>query len=385
MFDFGIVGGGMVGSAVAVGLAKKGYKVALVERQLPKPFKPSQLPDMRVSAINIASQNLLNELGAWEAIKNMRLCPFSKMEVWESTNAKTGFDSTDIQREYLGHIIENRLVQIGLLQQIAKLDNVSVFSDSNIMKIDFATNYHIELDNSEQIFCEYLVGADGANSQVRQFANIGTQGWQYKQQALGIKVKMGQQQDITWQAFKSSGPLAFLPLYDGFASLVWYDSVEKIKQLKSLSVEELKVQIINDFPKRLEAFEILETASFPLTRMHANQYIKDNIILIGDAAHTINPLAGQGVNLGFKDVSVLLNETPNKDNFQSAIMNSALLRYQKRRRLDNAMMMSTMDAIYSLFSNDLAPLSVLRNAGLALADKMGPIKHKVMRYAMGID
>ena len=227
---------------------------------------------------------------------------------------------------------------------------------------------------------------------VRAAANIGVQGWQYSQQALGIQIKTYDvQQDITWQQFTPDGPMAFLPLYDGFASLVWYNSANEIKQLKSLSKEKLKQHIVQHFPADLTDFEILDVASFPLTRMHANQYFKGSTVLIGDAAHTINPLAGQGVNLGFKDVAVLLDIIRKElaINEPAVILQPNnycdwLKKYEESRRRDNLMMMSAMDLLYSLFSNRNTPFELLRNLGLKLANNAGPIKNNVMKYAMGL-
>jgi 2-octaprenyl-3-methyl-6-methoxy-1,4-benzoquinol hydroxylase len=208
------------------------------------------------------------------------------------------------------------------------------------------------------------------------------QGWQYSQQVLAIQIKThGAQQDITWQQFTPSGPVAFLPLYDGYASLVWYQQSDYIRQLKNLPKQKLKEQILVNFPSELGDFDVLELASFPITRMHAHQYVKNNVVLIGDAAHSINPLAGQGVNLGFKDVAELLEgfshtalvDDPNR-----------LHTYEKKRRRDNLIMMSAMDVIYTTFSNHNFVLNVLRNVGLKLANKSGPIKRQVMKYAMGL-
>ena len=227
---------------------------------------------------------------------------------------------------------------------------------------------------------------------VREAANIGVQGWQYAQQALGIQIKTYDvQQDITWQQFTPDGPMAFLPLYDGFGSLVWYNSANEIRQLKSLSKEKLKQRIVQHFPADLVDFEVLDVASFPLTRMHANQYFKGSILLIGDAAHTINPLAGQGVNLGFKDVATLLDVIRQElaaDEYAGVLEPKNycnwLKRYEETRRRDNLMMMSAMDLLYSLFSNTNTPFILLRNIGLKLANSAGPIKNNAMKYAMGL-
>lgn len=385
-FDVIVVGGGMVGSAVALGLARQGRTVAVVEQHMPEDFSPQQPPDMRVSAISAASEKLLNDLGAWDFIKKMRTCPYRRLAVWEKADCRTEFNARDINVPHLGHIVENRVIQLGIHQAISQYTSISWFTHNLIEQIHLTDSPNIQFADGQKIQAKLIVGADGINSKVRASANIGTIGWQYAQQALGIKIKtLGSQSDITWQQFCASGPKAFLPLYDGHASLVWYNSAEQIQQLKSLNKLKLKQSIQQHFPAELEDFEILDTASFPLTRMHANQYVKDNLVLIGDAAHCINPLAGQGVNLGFKDVRVLLEalQQDSQDITQFYAI-SRLKQYEKQRRTDNLLMMSAMDVIYSAFSNDLTPLKVLRNLGLKLADKSGPLKHQAMKYAMGL-
>ncbi|MFT4994412.1 MAG: 2-octaprenyl-3-methyl-6-methoxy-1,4-benzoquinol hydroxylase [Paraglaciecola sp.] len=372
----------MVGAASALGLAKRGFSIALIEHNMPDTFDPAQPPDLRVCAISIASEGLLTQLGAWQHINAMRLCPYRRLSVWEKPNCRSDFNCADIHASHIGHIVENRLIQLGLHQALRAYPAVTWFSATKVKKIITGHAPVVELADGQTIASTYLIGADGANSQVRQAANIGSQGWQYAQQALGIQIKTTEpQQDITWQQFTPTGPVAFLPLYDGYGSLVWYNEVEKIRYLKTLSKQKLKEQIIQHFPKDLVDFEVQQVASFPINRMHANQYVKDKVVLVGDAAHSINPLAGQGVNLGFKDVAVLLEGFSQT----SALDKPEVLRaYETARRRDNLIMMSAMDAIYGTFSNQHGPLRLLRNLGLKLANNSGPIKQQVLKYAMGL-
>jgi 2-octaprenyl-3-methyl-6-methoxy-1,4-benzoquinol hydroxylase len=392
VFDFCVVGGGMVGSAMALGLAKIGFKIAIIEPFMPVPFESKQPPDMRVSAISLTSEALLQDLGAWSHINNMRACPYKRLSVWDKPSCRTDFDCKAIEQPHLGHIIENRLVQLGLHAAISDNQNVVFYEDLKVTDILSTDVSHITLENGQIIQAKILIGADGGHSAVRDAANIGVQGWQYAQQALGIQIKTYDgQQDITWQQFTADGPMAFLPLYDGFASLVWYHNAQDIIRLKSLSKIKLKHHILQHFPADLVDFEVLDVASFPLTRMHANQYFKGNTVLIGDAAHTINPLAGQGVNLGFKDVSGLLsiiNEGLTVHDRSTILQPSHychwLKKYEIARRRDNLVMMSAMDLLYSTFSNSNMPLKMLRNLGLMLANHSGPIKNNAMKYAMGL-
>lgn len=391
MFDFCVVGGGMVGSAMALGLANMGFKIAMIEPNIPAPFEPEQPPDMRVSAISLTSEKLLREIGAWDDIKSMRLCPYKRLSVWDKPSCRTDFNCVDIGQPHLGNIIENRLVQLGLHTVIAATE-VDCYKNLKVTSITTNECASVTLEDGQIIQAKVLIGADGGHSAVRKAANIGTQGWEYSQQALGIQIKTKDgQQDITWQQFTPDGPMAFLPLYDGFGSLVWYHKATDIQYLKSLSKAKLKQHVLQHFPAELVDFEVVDVASFPLTRMHANQYFKGNTVLIGDAAHTINPLAGQGVNLGFKDVAALLSVIREELAIyeRSAALEASrygqwFTQYEAARRKDNLIMMSAMDLLYSTFSNNHMPLKLLRNLGLKLANHAGPIKNTAMKYAMGL-
>ena len=370
----------MVGAATALGLAQKGFSIALIETRMPSAYTPGAPPDMRVSAISLTSQHLLNTLGAWSHIQAMRLCPYRRLSVWERADCRTDFNCADIQCEHLGHIVENSVLQLGLHQALADFDKVQWFTTSPVKTILAGSSPGVELEDGEQIKCKILIGADGLDSPVRRAANIGSKGWQYRQQALAIQIKThSPQQDITWQQFTPNGPLAFLPLYDNYASLVWYHSGDAVQKLKNLAADKLKQQIVANFPSELVDFDILQVASFPITRMHANQYVKENVLLIGDAAHCINPLAGQGLNLGFKDVASLLTSLDEHNTLPQALQ-----AYQHARRTDNLLMMSAMDVIYATFSQSDPLLKFCRNLGLKLVNSSGPIKHRVMKYAMGL-
>ncbi|MCC2615304.1 FAD-dependent oxidoreductase [Aestuariibacter halophilus] len=376
---FCIVGGGMVGAAAAIGLAQQGHNVTLIEAHMPAPFAPEQAPDMRVSAISLASQHLLDKLQAWESVLQMRSCPFQRLAVWEDPVCRTEFSATELGVSHLGHIVENRLVQLALHQALRAYSNVEWVTDTSFKHIDSCTQ-RVTLANGKSLAYDVLLGADGARSAVRQQAGIGTTGWQYQQQALAILVKVPEPaEDITWQQFRPEGPLAFLPLYDGYASLVWYDSPAKVASLKQLNRVQLAAEVTSHFPAALPPIEVLECASFPLTRMHAQRYVKQRVVLLGDAAHTINPLAGQGVNLGFRDVQALLAA------FEAqADVDQALRDYEKQRRFDNALMMTGMDVLYAGFSNQQPLLKGLRNAGLWLAERLPLAKRRALKYALGV-
>ena len=390
MYDAVVVGGGMIGSAVALGLAKQGQSVAVVENNLPSAFEQNQPPDIRLSALSLHTVQLLDALGAWQHIELMRSQPYTELAVWESASSdanKTVFNAASIGVENLGHFVENRLTQLALHREIRTFDNVTWYSDAKIAAININTTAdtspnQVIFDDATNISGRWLIGADGGQSRVRSAANIGQTGWQYKQHALAIVVKLEQPSGSqTWQQFKPTGPVALLPMYDNYAALIWYHEAPKVKQLAGLSDISLKSAIINHFPPIHSDFKIITRASFPLARAHANQYVSCNTVLVGDAAHTINPLAGQGVNIGFKDVEALLtvfekNQKPNTLDMQ--------LGYEKNRKLQNLIMMTAMDAFYVTFSNDIKPLKWFRNTALRLADNAGSAKQRALKFALGL-
>lgn len=388
-FDVVVVGGGMVGAAVACGLGDSRLRVAVVEQSLPKAFNSDQPHDLRVSALSIASKNILESVGAWEGVLKKRFCPFKRMRVWE-TAGDTEFNCEDIDYSELGFIVENRVVQLALLERLDSFKNIELIAPVNIKKINYSVSEQtvLEFDDGNELQAKLLVAADGGNSRVRQTVGLGVTSWDYKQHALVIYVETAyEQQDITWQHFVASGPQAFLPLTGSYGSIVWYNSPDEIRRLKSLSNEGLMAELIAAFPDCLgEINQILGLASFPLKRQHAQQYVKEGVVLVGDAAHMINPLAGQGVNIGLLDAAALseiLVEAVNKGEDISQL--SVLKRYEKMRRNENLRMMTVMDAFYRVFSNEIMPVKIIRNLGLGLAERILPAKNKVMRMAMGLD
>ena len=338
-FDVVIVGGGMVGAAVACSLGDSSLSVAVIESALPEDFETTQPHDLRVSALSIASKNILETVGAWTGIENRRLCPFRRMRVWE-TAGDTEFNSDAIEHPALGYIVENRITQLALLERLKTFNNIQLISPANIKKIRYSLGQdsEVELEDQRILTAKVLVAADGGQSKVRQSVGIGVTSWDYKQHALVIYISTAyEQQDITWQRFVPSGPQAFLPLSGKFGSIVWYNTPDEVTRLKSLPYETLKTELITAFPDCLgQVEEVLGVASFPLKRQHAQSYAKPGVVLVGDAAHMINPLAGQGVNIGLLDAAALgevLIEASKKGENISDI--SVLKRYEKLRRNEN--------------------------------------------------
>ncbi|BCG63219.1 MAG: 2-octaprenyl-3-methyl-6-methoxy-1,4-benzoquinol hydroxylase [Methyloprofundus sp.] len=387
-FDVLIVGGGMVGAAVACALGDSNLKVALVEQAMPEVFAAEQAHDLRVSALSIASQQILATVGAWDAVINMRSCPFKRMRVWE-TAGDTEFNSDAIDYEALGYIVENRVTQLALLERAQQFTNIEFLCPKTIKKIHYSGGKgSVDLASGRTIAAKVMVGADGGQSRLRQTVGLGVTSWDYQQHAMVIYVETDyEQQDITWQRFVPTGPQAFLPLTGNYGSIVWYNTPDEVRRLKGLPEADLLAELTETFPECLGKIKsVLGVASFPLKRQHAQEYVKQGVALVGDAAHMINPLAGQGVNIGLLDAAMLAEVLVEADAKGKNIADlSVLKRYERLRRNENLKMMTVMDVFYRIFSNKVTPVKFLRNLGLGLAERITPLKNKVMRGAMGLE
>ncbi|MDX1635927.1 MAG: FAD-dependent monooxygenase [Marinobacter sp.] len=400
--DIVVVGAGMVGAALATGLGQAGLRVALVDRAPAPEADTRREPDLRVSALSVGSEQYLRRLGAWSGIEQQRLTPYRRLSVWDQTASplsalgrtppRTTFSAAELGASHLGHIVENRVTQYALWQTAAGQDSVTLIPEDAIVAMTEATDQvEVILESGKRLNCQLVVGADGGNSRVRELAGIGISRDQYQQQALVASVRYtGPVQDITWQAFYPSGPRAFLPLHgdgpESWASLVWYDDPAVLAELKALPEDQFLARVQQAFPADLPPLTALAgRASFAIARQHASQYVSGRVVLVGDAAHTINPLAGQGVNLGFQDVECLqglMREARRAGDDLAAP--HRLQSYQDQRRPANRRMMLTMDAFYYLFSNRLPPLHLARNLGLGLAQRLPFARNQVARYAMGL-
>lgn len=408
--DIVVVGAGMVGAALATGLGGAGFAVALVDRESAPVFNPDQSPDIRVSALSAGSERYLRQLGAWSQVERMRATPYARLSVWDAAPHplsdllpsglnRTTFNALELGASHLGHIVENRITQQALWDSAAAQPAVTILAGDAVARIDNGTHQaEVELQSGRRLTCQLVIGADGAQSRVRELAGIGTSRDEYDQQALVASVRYaGHPENITWQAFHPSGPRAFLPLHaanpntghmpESWASLVWYDSPEVLANLKALPEPEFLRVVQEAFPADLPPLtHVAARASFPIARQHAGQYVRNRVILVGDAAHTINPLAGQGVNLGFQDAECLQTVLDDARRAGEDLANPAWLkRYELRRRPAARRMMLAMDAFYYLFSNRIPPVHLLRNLGLGMAQKLPFAKNQVARYAMGID
>jgi 2-octaprenyl-3-methyl-6-methoxy-1,4-benzoquinol hydroxylase len=384
--DILIVGGGMVGATLACALAGQGWRIAVLEQRPPPPFVPDHY-DLRVSAITVASQRVFTAVGAWPGMVARRACPFRRMRVWEAgAGTGLGFDSADLAEPHLGHIVENSVVQLALFERMQALPEVESLCPAEIAEIDTAQG-RVTLADGRTLRARLLVAADGGNSRVREAAGIACDTFAYPQHALVATVATQlPQQDITWQCYVPGGPLAFLPLVGQRASLVWYAPEVEVKRLLALPDGAFRAAAEAAFPPELGGIAaVLERGAFPLVRRQAEAYVRPRLALVGDAAHTIHPQVGQGVNLGVLDAATLaevLAECAHAGGDPGALR--PLRRYERWRRGNNVAVVSFSEAVYHGFAHPSFPARALRNAALTAAQICSPVNRLCMSYAMGM-
>ncbi len=387
-YDVVIVGGGMVGTTLACALGDSDLKVAVIEARPAEMEWAEDSIGMRCSAITAASQQIFTSLGAWNAMTTMRVSPFREMQVWDGEgNGAVHFDSADIAQDKLGHIVENRVIQAALTRRIDDFDNVELLCPEMLEDQDTSGELvKLTLKERGEITTHLIVGADGANSRVRQHAGIETNGWSYNQSGLVTTIRTElPHQETAWQRFMPTGPLAFLPLNNGCCSIVWSTTPAHADELLAMDDDAFMAALSHASEQRLgNVIEVGPRGAFPLKRQHAETYIGNHLALIGDAAHAIHPLAGQGVNLGLLDAAALAEvlltaHAKGKDIGATHV----LRRYERWRKGDNLIMMTAMDGFKKLFGSEALPLKWLRNEGLAITDRLPPLKNQIMLHAMG--
>jgi len=381
----------MVGATLACGLAEEAeqLKIALIDANEPKLDWANDSYDMRVSAVTRASQKLFKDVGVWEYIIKQRISPYQDMFVWDGTGkGELHFDSADMGENDLGHIIENRVIVKALHQRIKELPQIELFCPTKLKKVEFKQDKNaVTLENKNELTASLIVAADGSRSWVRQQADIAVKGWDFDQSALVTTVKTEQyHQDTAWQRFLPTGPLAFLPLTEGYSSIVWSTSPKEAKRLTEISEEDFAGEIEQAFESKLgKIISVAERVVFPLRLFETLHYVKPRLALVGDAAHTIHPLAGQGVNLGLADVSslmdVILDALDDKKDIGDL---KVLRRYERWRRSENRAMIIAMDGLKRLFGSELTVVKGLRSVGLDITNKITPLKNIIMQQAMGI-
>ncbi|QOL27348.1 FAD-dependent monooxygenase [Thalassotalea sp. LPB0316] len=388
-YDLLIVGGGMVGLTLALAVRKlSSLTIAIVDDTSPSVL--ANEPEVRVSAINQASEQVFKNLGVWSAIISMRYQPYQAMHIWDkAAGGKLDFNAQDVDRDNLGAIIENNVIRKALWQT-AQADAGISFISQKVASIGMGENeVFASFDGQQPIIANYIIGADGANSWLRNQLDMPLTFRDYDHHALVATVKTEQKlMPMAWQVFLPTGPLAFLPLFEqGSYSIVWSTQPDDAKRLQGLTNEQFGKEITAASDGKLGQLHLAsERFSYPLTMRLARDFIKDRAVLIGDAAHTIHPLAGQGVNLGIIDAVALADcfaELAENNQLNTIDSTIALKGFARWRKNDAVEMISAMESIKQVFSPLPLPLQTLRGFGLDLLNQVKPVKQLMINQALG--
>ncbi len=384
MLDLVIVGGGMVGLALASALRNSGLRIAVVDKKLPSDITADAAT--RVSALNLASERFLSRIGAWPLLSRKQY--FSAMSVWERDSfAHFDVDASQFEQQHLGHIVENNVVQQALLATLQD-SAVELLIPAQIQSVsENEQGIALVLDNQQMLFTRLLVAADGANSQLRQQFRIPLTSWDYQQTALVATIRTAEpHQQVARQVFTPEGPLAFLPLWqDNLCSIVWSLPSLLAEDLASCPEAEFNHRLAATFDMKLGLCELVSARELcPLTARYARQQVQSRLILLGDAAHTIHPLAGQGVNLGFMDVAAL-SDTLQQMLAQGIPVDDArmLRRYERWRKAEAVQWLATMEGFKRLFSGDDPIKKLIRGTGMRLAEYSMPLMKPLLSKALG--
>ncbi|XP_018357936.1 PREDICTED: ubiquinone biosynthesis monooxygenase COQ6, mitochondrial [Trachymyrmex cornetzi] len=427
-YDVVIAGGGMVGTTLACAIANNrrlaGKKILLLEGNAKQEYIPQEQYSNRVVVLNQQTRTLLSSIGAWKHIEAVRYSPVRKMQVWEACSDAVITFNEDLSCKELAYVIENDLLLHAINKQLFEKENVTLIYNSKVANVELLKTgmefVTIQLQSGEQYRTRLLVGADGVNSLVRKAMGVIYLNWQYNQLGIVATVKLSEPMEnvVAWQRFLPTGPIALLPLTDSLSSLVWSVTKEKAKELLKISEEEfvdkinealwriypkssivesgmhgfhwlltrlaLKTNVSRQMPPSVEAVVEGSRAAFPLGFGHASSYVQSGAVLVGDAAHRVHPLAGQGVNLGFGDVAELTQILAEANVNGSHLNDMFYLRtYETLRQRHNVPMMLAIDGLHRFYQHTAAPIVLGRSLGLQLVDALPPIKKLLMQQAAG--
>lgn len=387
-------------------LAHSGLRLALLDQTVFDPdavaFKQKNLAfDPRVSAITAASIKLFTEIGIWQEVQDIRLCNYLAMDVWDADGTGSiQFSANEINQPSLGAIVENSVILHALYSKISNQDSLELLMPFTVAalertQIDGESCVQLTSTDGRKVVASLLIAADGSNSRVRELANFFSKEWDYDHQALITTVRTEHPHSrMALQRFMTTGPLAFLPLSpktgsedQHYCSIVWSSVPDKTAFLMALPDEQFRIELAAAIEHRLGNVEWSDKrTAYPLTQRHATSYVQENIVLVGDAAHTIHPLAGQGVNLGLLDVKALASELINGTAAGRKLTDSMLLkRYQRERRGHNLGMMWLMEGFKNLFAEEALPVRWMRNFGMKNISNLPLVKNQLARKAMGLD
>lgn len=379
--DIVIVGAGVVGQTLACALRDVPVKIAVVDAAHP-PVRQDMRYQLRVSSITRGTQRVLDELGVWQWIPPERLGPYRYIDMWmHERNGCLHFDAAEYDQPWLGYIVENVTLLEALTQQLQSCEQVAWFIPQRCRQLECEQGVAIELESGDTIKARLCVGADGGRSWVRKQAGIELTAWDYDQHAVVTTAKTEHpHRQSVWQRFLSTGPLAFLPLHEpDYSSVVWSTSPDEAQRLLSLNDAEFKKELTIAFDAHLgRVTDVAPRASFPLRMQHAKTYVREGIALIGDSAHTMHPLAGQGLNKGLLDAHALA--TVIKQHLTDFEALAVLKQYQRMRRANNMEMIAFLEGMKRIYSSPIGWVKSMASFGLNLTDRVTPLKSMFAKW-----
>jgi 2-octaprenylphenol hydroxylase len=393
-FDIVIVGAGVIGTVAATLLVQRNIvrpgRVAIAAERLPSAGAPGADWDLRVFALSRASERLLRLCGVWERLPADRVCGYERMCVWDASGSPQGsgslrFDCAEIGEPNLGSIVEGRALQSECLQAARAAGVILIESGITSAAIG-AADVGVGLADGRELRCQLILGADGVRSRTRELLEIESAGHSYHQDALIAHVRTAKaHQRTAWQRFLGTGPLAFLPLPDGRSSIVWSTAKAAAVRLAALDPGAFGAELTEASAGVLGECELTTpVARFPLRLQYASRYVRARAALLGDAAHVVHPLAGQGMNLGLLDCAALADVLGEAAGAGSLGDLRPLRRYERWRKSENLIAAAGMDGLERLFSNSSAAVTSLRAAGLGAVARLPTIKREFARRALGL-
>jgi ubiquinone biosynthesis UbiH/UbiF/VisC/COQ6 family hydroxylase len=394
--DVVVVGGGVVGAATALAFVRQGFSVALVEKgapsgkfqACPEPGRGAGEYDLRVYAIAPGSVRFLDGLGAWRAVAAARACAYQRMQVWENDPRQAlAFDAAELGVAELGHIVEDRLLRASLWDALG--GGAAIHAGTTVAAYEAAAGRpRLVLENGTTLEAQLVVAAEGAESRLREASGIEPGGWSYHQRSIVCNVGTERpHRACALQRFLPNGPVAFLPLADGRSSIVWSTAAAEAQDLMALDEGGFTARLFEASDAALgDITSVTPRLAFPLRLMHAQEYVRPGLALVGDSAHVIHPLAGQGMNLGLADAQALVEVAAEARAQRKPIGDLRVLqRYERRRLAANVEMMALTDGLFRLFKSRVPGVGMLRELGMALVQRAGPVKRQLAQRAMGLN